>query len=85
MSYEVFIDPKAVEYLKKLDNSISERILKNLWKLKENPKKFGKALVGIELWVLRVGDYRILYKIVEKERRIRVVFIGHRKNIYRKM
>jgi len=30
MSYEVFIDPKAAEYLKKLDITISERILKSL-------------------------------------------------------
>jgi len=85
MSYEVFIDPKAAEYLKKLDITISERILKSLWKLKEKPRTFGKALVGINLWVLRVGDYRILYEIIEKDREVRVFFIGHRKNIYRKL
>ncbi len=85
MSYEVFIDPKAAEYLKKLDIITSKRILKSLWKLKEKPKIFGKALVGIDLWVLRVGDYRILYEIIEKDRKVRVIFIGHRKNIYRKL
>ena len=84
MSYEVYIDPKAVDYLKKLDASISERILKSLWKLRENPTRFGKALVGINLWVLRVGDYRILYDIIEKDKKVKIFFIGHRRNIYRK-
>ncbi len=85
MSYDVAIDPKAAEYLKKLDKATSERILKSLWKLKEKPRTFGKVLVGINLWVLRVGDYRILYEIIEKDRKVRIFFIGHRKNIYRKI
>ncbi len=43
--------------------------MKSLWKLKEKPRTFGKVLVGINLWVLRVGDYRILYEIIEKDRK----------------
>ena len=85
MKYKVILDPKAVSYLKKLDISISERILKSLWKLRENPAKFGKPLVGINLWVLRVGDYRVIYNLLEKDKKVEILFIGHRKNIYREL
>ncbi len=85
MRYKVILDPKAVSYLKKLDISISERILKSLWKLRENPTKFGKHLIGVNLWVLRVGDYRVIYNILEKDKKVEILFIGHRKNIYREL
>ena len=85
MSYDVVIDPKVAEYLRKLDKATSKRILEGLWKLKEKPRIFGKHLVGINLWVLRVGDYRILYEIIEKDKKARIFFIGHRRNIYRKL
>ena len=34
MSYDVVIDPKVAEYLRKLDKATSKRILEGLWKLK---------------------------------------------------
>jgi len=85
MSYSVFFDEKAVNYLKRLDKKFSESILKSIWKLREKPKYFGKQLTGIDLWVLRVGDYRILYGIDEGTKKVEIVFIGHRRNIYRKL
>ncbi|HVA84374.1 MAG TPA: type II toxin-antitoxin system RelE/ParE family toxin [Candidatus Binataceae bacterium] len=33
---------------------------------------------------LRVGDYRILYEIRDSDRRILIVTIGHRREIYRR-
>ncbi|WP_331709038.1 type II toxin-antitoxin system RelE family toxin [Brachyspira pilosicoli] len=35
-----------------------------------------------EYWHYRVGDYRILSKIIDNELIIMVIDIGHRKNIY---
>jgi mRNA interferase RelE/StbE len=32
---------------------------------------------------IRHGDYRVLYEVVEAERRIVVVKIGHRREVYR--
>jgi len=71
--------------LGKLDKTFSESILKSILKLRERPKHFGKQLTGISLWVLRVGDYRILYSIDEDGKKIEIIFIGHRKNIYRRL
>jgi mRNA interferase RelE/StbE len=34
-------------------------------------------------WRVRVGDYRILYEIDDRIRRVRIYAIGHRREIYR--
>jgi mRNA interferase RelE/StbE len=52
----------------------------------KDPRKIGEALKGPELgkyWKYRVGDYRIICQIREKEITILVVRVGHRKEIYR--
>jgi len=45
----------------------------------------GKPLRG-ELsgkWSLRVGNYRVIYTINEKEKAVILYSVGHRKKIYR--
>lgn len=37
----------------------------------------------VDLWRLRVGDYRIIYEIQDKEVIVLVLRIGHRKGVYR--
>ena len=41
-------------------------------------------LKGREEFKLRVGDYRVIASIDDKHKRIEVLLIGHRKNIYKK-
>jgi mRNA interferase RelE/StbE len=51
----------------------------------EGPKRVGHAL-GRELeglWVARRGPYRIVYALDEEERRIEVLRIDHRADVYR--
>lgn len=51
-------------------------------KLSLEPKSYGKPLSG-ELkgyWRLRVGDYRVVYKIKEDEVEVSVVKVGIRRN-----
>ena len=49
-----------------------------------NPRRFGKALRGelSGVWRYRVGDYRILCHIKERQLLILIVALGHRKNVY---
>lgn len=72
----------------KLDKPIQKQIQKFILKLQnlENPRERGKSLVGnlIGFWRYRVGDYRILCRIIDQELIISVVEIGHRKEIYDK-
>ncbi|GAB5040991.1 type II toxin-antitoxin system RelE family toxin [Bartonella henselae] len=45
----------------------------------------GKPLKGqfSGLWRYRVGDYRILCELYDKELVVLVLAVGHRKNIYK--
>ena len=85
--YKVEYSPKAIKNLRKLDkhtrNLIYAWIDKNLVDC-ENPRMHGKSLVENRSgqWRYRVGDYRLICEIKEKEIIILVLEIGHRKEIY---
>ena len=53
-------------------------------KLVHNPIEFGKplqySLKGLRR--LRVGDYRVIFKIEQEEQKVFIVKIGHRREIY---
>ena len=53
--------------------------------LSQNPHRVGKSLkLGLDgLHSARRGDYRVIYRIDEEERRVTVVAIEHRSDIYR--
>lgn len=81
----VFSD-KAKKYFLKLDKPIQKQIQRFILKLEcmNDPRDTGKMLVGnlLGFWRYRVGDYRLLCRIVDKELVITLVEIGHRKEVY---
>ena len=83
---KVILTDKAKKQLKKLDSSISKRILDYLEQLEliDDPRSRGKALTSnlSGLWRYRVGDYRILCRIHEDKLVITVIEIAHRSTIY---
>ncbi|MFO7992022.1 MAG: type II toxin-antitoxin system RelE/ParE family toxin [Thermoplasmata archaeon] len=85
MSYQVVFDPKAKEKLADFDKSVREQIFSRIRKLENDPEHFGKALTGIDLWVLRAGDYRVMFDLNKNENLVEILRIGHRRNIYDKI
>ena len=86
MTYRVLIDPRAAKQLESLPKSLVPRIDRTLLALRENPRPVGvKRLRGKlrEGWRIRVGDYRVLYRIDDVAREVRIFDIGHRRDIYR--
>lgn len=77
---------KAKKQFVKLDKPVQNQMRKFLDSLKnlQNPRTRGKELVGNRrgIWRYRVGDYRILCQIKDKELCIFVVEVGHRKEVY---
>jgi mRNA interferase RelE/StbE len=77
----------AKRELKKLDKSVAERILdymdNHIAKL-DDPRSVGKALTGHlgTYWRYRVGDYRIICEIKNREITVLVLSVGHRSNVY---
>lgn len=50
----------------------------------ENPRLHGKGLTADKVgqWRYRIGDYRLIAEIEDKEITILIVNIGHRSEIY---
>jgi len=84
--YRVELSKRAFRSLKKLDPRTRFRILEKLMSLREKPIPRGAAKLKGEknAYRLRVGDYRILYKVLWEERTILIFKIEHRRKAYRK-
>lgn len=82
MGFAVLLHPKAAKELDKLERQIKDRIIARLKDLRDKPDTLGKILKPIGFWSLRIGDYRVIYETDEPEKRVVVLFIGHRKKVY---
>ncbi|MBI2083102.1 MAG: type II toxin-antitoxin system RelE/ParE family toxin [Deltaproteobacteria bacterium] len=84
MSFEILYDRNCLEKdIHRLDKPTLKRIKSTIEeRLSIAPTDFGKPLryTGENLWSLRVGDWRIIYKITENQ--IWILKIGHRREVY---
>ena len=71
--------------MKKLPHGALARLAAALASLASEPRPPGvKKLSGKEsLFRVRVGDYRIIYQVRDRELVVLVLKIGHRREIYR--
>ena len=84
MRYEVKLKTSAIKQLKKLDKKQAERILIKIYLLGDNPYPNGaEQLTGQKAFRIRVGDYRIIYEVRNKQLLIQVIRVGHRKDVYK--
>jgi mRNA interferase RelE/StbE len=77
----------AARELDKLDAKVARRVVARINWLAENwddakPEALSGDLAG--LFKLRVGDYRIIYQILENEGVLLIHAIGHRREVYRR-
>jgi len=83
LDYEVFILRRAQKQLANLPKQNYSRIRDLVATLADNPGPSGcKKLIGREGWRIRSGVYRIIYEIDDVQRRVTILDIGHRKDIY---
>jgi len=82
LSYRVLLHPKAAEFLERADASLKGRIKARLKELEASPEEKGQRFKPTPFWRLRIGDYRAIYMIEEEAKRVIVLFIGHRREVY---
>ena len=81
--YTIALTKKAQKQLDKLSDKIAAPILKVIGDLKENPRPQGcKKLKGRDGYRVRVGNYRIIYEIFDKQLLITIITLGDRKDVY---
>ncbi|MBI4589140.1 MAG: type II toxin-antitoxin system RelE/ParE family toxin [Candidatus Rokubacteria bacterium] len=84
--YRVFIKTSAAKEIEAVDQKKDrQRIVAKIQSLTENPRPPGcEKLSGHEdKYRVREGPYRIVYSIEDKKLEVRVVKVGHRKEVYR--
>ena len=81
--FEIRIKEPARRAIERLHPTAKSRIRTALERLAETPY-LGKPLSGplYGYWSYRVGNYRIIYQVIEQELVIFVFAVGHRKDVY---
>jgi len=84
VTYRVLIKLSARKELEGLPDSLLRRIDAAVAALSEDPRPRGRVKVrGMELYRIRVGDYRVLYRLDDQAGIVEVTAIGHRREVYR--
>jgi mRNA interferase RelE/StbE len=85
MAYEIFIEKKAEKDLRRLPKNYQNKIIQKILNLKDNPKPIEarKITSSENYYRIKVGDYRIIYEINYKEKRVNIFRVRHRKEAYR--
>jgi mRNA interferase RelE/StbE len=83
--YEIRFARSARKDLQSLPIDIAESLLKKIESLATNARPPGsRKLIGAnDLWRIRAGDYRIVYKIDDSKRLVDITLVRHRREVYR--
>lgn len=83
--YKIEITQSAEKTLNHLPKEVLKRILEKILELSANPFPLGCRKLSSEehTYRVRTGSYRVIYDIHKKVITIRILKIGHRKDVYR--
>jgi len=84
MGYAISILRRAQKELAQLPSGAYEQVRNAILTLAHEPRPPGcTKLTGRNGWRIRIGDYRVIYEIDNKNQTIVILNIGHRRDIYR--
>lgn len=83
--WRVVVMAPARRQFDRLPITVATAVLETLDAIADNPGRLGERLVLEHegRWSARRGPYRIIYELLEDEHTVRVIAIGHRRDIYR--
>ncbi len=87
MAWRVEFEADADREMQRLGEAAAARIVKYLrtrLATAENPRRFGRPLRADlhGYWRYRVGDYRVIARLIEERVLVLIVRVGHRKDVY---
>ncbi len=83
-SYRLLIKPSAAKELEQIPKKDRQRIVARIDALAEQPTPSGcEKLSGQDRYRIRQGDYRAVDSIDDQDCTVRIVKIGHRREVYR--
>jgi mRNA interferase RelE/StbE len=83
--YEILLASQAERDLKRLVAQEFHQIIPVIKALANTPRPPGcRKLVGSRSdYRIRIGDYRVIYEVDDKDNKVRIMRIRHRRDIYR--
>jgi mRNA interferase RelE/StbE len=84
--YRLVIKPSATKELDAVEpKRLRQRLVRAIEELAAEPRPPGceKLAGGTDLYRIREGDYRAVYAIEDRDRLVRVLKVGHRREVYR--
>lgn len=87
MAYRIVLKPSVEKALASLPRRALKRIDARILSLAEDPYPAAAKLLRGEEGIrrIRVGDYRILYRVEKDRLVVLVVRVGHRREVYRRL
>ncbi len=84
MTYRVDFTTAAARQIKKLPRPARDKVLDAITALADEPRPRGsRKLAGEDIaWRVRVGDYRIIYEIVDNQLTVTILRAAHRREAY---
>ncbi len=85
--YRLCYEKRVFKDLDKIPNNFVEKIITAVKELSRNPlPRLSKKLSGKEnVYRLRAGDYRIIYRVAHQAKEIAIILIRHRRDVYRSL
>ena len=86
-TYRVETRPRVRKDLRKLDDPTRSDVLSAIRALAHDPRPAGaRPLKGHRLWLrIRVGDYRVIYAVDDRQQLVTVAVVGPRRDVYRNL
>lgn len=83
-AYSLILKPSIEKDLRRLPNSVVERVLLRIEELHSDPfpRQAVKLTDADKLYRLRVGDYRRIYEVDTRVRQVIIHYVRHRRDAY---
>lgn len=87
MSYAILYRASVKREMRRLDANVARRLDAAILSLADNPRPSGCVKLSGQagLWRIRVGDYRVVYEIRDRQLIVMVVSVAHRREVYREL
>jgi mRNA interferase RelE/StbE len=86
-TYRVETRPRVRKDLRKLDEPARSDVLSAMRALAGDPRPAGaRPLKGHRPWLrIRVGEYRVIYAVDDRQQLVTVAVVGPRRDVYRNL
>ncbi|MGI6750410.1 MAG: type II toxin-antitoxin system RelE family toxin [Atribacter sp.] len=83
--YKILWKKSAEKDLKNIPHKLINRIIEVIDSLSKNPlpPRVRKITGSVNLYRLRIGDYRIIYEVNSNIKNVMIIYIRNRKDVYK--